>query len=99
MDNNKSRCRHSFKECLITYHYKTIINHDSFEITRHTEYCAKCGFVNNKRFEGDLVKRRMVDTDKFSYTIMSKNDLLEKYKDLPQFDVNEDEVKNNRVKV
>jgi hypothetical protein len=86
-----SSCKHNFVECLITYHYKTLIAHDPFEIVRHTEYCTKCGCVNNKRFDEDLYKKRLADSDRYGLAVISADELREKYKDLPAFDLLEGE--------
>ena len=87
----KPTCRHSFTECLVTYHYKEIISHEPFEITRHTEYCTKCGLISNKRFDDDFPVKTIAGTDYIGHVPISQDELKEKYKDLPSFDVSEDE--------
>ena len=82
--------KHTYVECLITYHYKTTVSHDPFEITRHERYCTKCGKIDHKRFEEDVVRKRISGTDRFGFSILSKDELLEKYRELPKFDVDGD---------
>lgn len=88
---------HNFQECLITYHYKSIVSGDTFEITRHERYCTRCGRIDHVRFVGDIEKRRVPSMDRFGYFILSKNDLMEKYPKLPTFDVADGERHNNFV--
>lgn len=90
--------KHTYEDCIITYHYKTTISHESFEITRHEKYCTGCGKIDHKRFEEDLVKKRIPGTDRHGYSVLSKDELLEKYKELPKFDV-DGELKTTKLEV
>lgn len=93
----KKEHEHDFQECLITYHYKANVSGDPFEITRHEKYCTKCGKIDHVRFEEDLEKRRIPNTDKFGYTMLPKQVLVDKYSHLPMFDVVDGEKHNNFV--
>lgn len=95
----KRVCKHNFEECLITYHYKTIVGHERFEITRHEQYCTKCGKIDHKRFDGDLVKKKITNTDRFTLSMISKDELIEKYPTLPLFNIEEDRIKEDKVDV
>ena len=97
----KKVCKHSLNECLVTYHYNSIISKEPFEITRHELYCTKCGLIVHKRFEDDFEKKRFFGTDRMGFFPISSEMLYNKYPKLIRFDIFEDstEFKDGKINI